>query len=81
MQQFFNIDGIVDEHKVNLASMYLYDKSLVWHHKFIKFNGEDGAWQVYEPKTEQRFGQSYEDPMGELKNLKSCFCAKLLRSI
>lgn len=40
------------------------------HQHFIKINGENVEWQVYEQAVEQRFGHIYEDPMGELKNLK-----------
>lgn len=69
-QQFFSIDNVVDDQKVKLVSMHVYDKAMVWHKKFIKLHEEDVPWQMYEQAIEQRFGQTFEDPMGELKNLK-----------
>lgn len=47
-QQFFDIDGIAEENKVRMASMHMFDKALSWHKQFIKINGEDVTWQVYE---------------------------------
>lgn len=45
-------------------------KLLVWHQQFLKVHGANVAWQVYEDAIVIRFGQVYDDPMGELKNLK-----------
>ena len=69
-KQFFRIDGVEEEMKVELASMHLYDKALTWHQQYLKKYGEGTLWEQYEEKLLERFGAIYEDPMGELMNLK-----------
>ena len=69
-KQFFRIDGTEDDMKVEFASMHLYDKALTWHQQYVKKYGEGTVWEQYEEKLLERFGAIYEDPMGELKNLK-----------
>nr|GEW28417.1 reverse transcriptase [Tanacetum cinerariifolium] len=32
--QFFHLDNVVENHKVGIASIYLYDKALDWHRNF-----------------------------------------------
>nr|GEU98041.1 reverse transcriptase [Tanacetum cinerariifolium] len=50
--------------------MHLYDKALYWHQQFVKINGDNVSWNVYVKEIMSRFGDVYEDPLVELKNLK-----------
>ena len=69
--QFFKIDNIVDDsEKIELVSMHVYDKALVWHQQFCRRFGEDCAWEVYEQEVLKRFNSILEDPLMELKKLK-----------
>nr|GFB13932.1 hypothetical protein [Tanacetum cinerariifolium] len=63
----FNVDDI---DKVNLISIHLYDKALLWHTQFIKIHEGFVDWVVYKQTILNRFRNVYEDPMSELKNLK-----------
>ncbi|GJV48609.1 putative ribonuclease H-like domain-containing protein [Tanacetum coccineum] len=69
-KQFFKIDGIVEEIKVDLASMHLYDQALVWHQQYVIKYAEGILWDKYEAKVIKRFGAIYEDPIVELKYFK-----------
>ncbi|GJR37811.1 reverse transcriptase [Tanacetum coccineum] len=69
-EQFFNLDQVTDEEKVNLISIHLYDKALFWRSKFIKNHEGLVSWEVYKQVVLARFGNIFDDPMSELKNLK-----------
>ncbi|GKF89728.1 hypothetical protein Tco_0263691 [Tanacetum coccineum] len=47
-KQFFKIDEIEEERKVELASMHLYDQALVWHQQYVKKYGDRTPWEMYE---------------------------------
>ncbi|GJW10529.1 hypothetical protein Tco_1576356 [Tanacetum coccineum] len=48
VKQFFAVDNVHEEEKVKIASIHLHDKALTWHLQFIKMQGENVAWTVYE---------------------------------
>ncbi|GKD56513.1 hypothetical protein Tco_1289900 [Tanacetum coccineum] len=67
-RQFFRIDNVQEEVKVELATMHVYDRALVWHQQFVKRYGEGCAWELYEQEILKRFGAIFEDPdMVEIK--------------
>ena len=69
-EQLFLIDQVHELEKVNLVSIHLYDKALLWHTQFIKNQGNCVSWEVYKKAILDRFGSVYDDPISELKNLK-----------
>ncbi|GJV45899.1 reverse transcriptase [Tanacetum coccineum] len=69
-QVFFNLDQVTDEEKVNLISIHLYDKALLWHCKFIKNHEGLVSWEVYKQAVLARFSNIFYDPISEFKNLK-----------
>nr|GEY85866.1 hypothetical protein [Tanacetum cinerariifolium] len=69
-RQFFKIDNVLEEMKVELATMHVYDRALTWHQQVDKRYGERCTWELYEQEALSRFGVVFEDPMVELKNLK-----------
>nr|GFB84215.1 putative mitochondrial protein [Tanacetum cinerariifolium] len=69
VKKFFILDNVRDENKLRF-SMHLYDKALYWHQQFVKINGDNVSWNVYVKEIMSRFGDVYEDPLVELKNLK-----------
>ncbi|GJY72932.1 gypsy/ty3 retroelement polyprotein [Tanacetum coccineum] len=65
-------DGITDDaQRIMLVSMHVFDKALNWHKQFIKRFGENVTWERYETKAKGRFDLVFDDPMVELKNLRS----------
>ena len=40
-EQFFKVDNVPDESKVNLISIHLYDVALMWHRNIIRLIGEN----------------------------------------
>ncbi|GJW13961.1 retrovirus-related pol polyprotein from transposon TNT 1-94 [Tanacetum coccineum] len=70
VKQFFAVDNIHEGDKVKIASIHLHDKALSWHQQFVKLQGENVVWIVYEEDILKRFGPINEDPMAELKNLR-----------
>ncbi|GJU00585.1 putative mitochondrial protein [Tanacetum coccineum] len=69
-KQFFQIDGVVDGRKVQLASMHMFDAALVWYQQYVKKYTENTPWEHFEVEVVKRFGVLYDDPIVELKNLK-----------
>ncbi|GKB58284.1 reverse transcriptase [Tanacetum coccineum] len=68
--QFFKMDDVADENRVELVSMHVYDKALIWHQQFCKRFGEDCPWNMYQKEVLKRFGLVFDDPLMELKKLK-----------
>ncbi|GJW99635.1 reverse transcriptase [Tanacetum coccineum] len=65
------VDNVPDEQKVPLISIHLFDIALMWHRQFMRLLGSDTVpWLVYRGAIMQRFGNSFDDPLGELKNCK-----------
>ncbi|GJY88377.1 retrotransposable element Tf2 [Tanacetum coccineum] len=59
-----------EDQKMRLVSMHLFDKALNWHLQFVKRFRENVPWNVYEAEILSRFGEVFDDPLVELKNLK-----------
>ncbi|GJY83096.1 putative mitochondrial protein [Tanacetum coccineum] len=66
--QLFEIDQVTDPHKVQLASIHLYDTASLWHRQFVKHMGENASWNSFKEVILLRFGSAYDDPMAEIKN-------------
>ncbi|GKF84256.1 hypothetical protein Tco_0249154, partial [Tanacetum coccineum] len=62
VKQFFAVDNIHEGDKVKIASIHLHDKALSWHQQFVKLQGENVVWIVYEEDILKRFGPINEDP-------------------
>ncbi|GJY85699.1 putative mitochondrial protein [Tanacetum coccineum] len=86
-EQFFEIDHVMDPHKVQLASIHLYDTASLWHRQFVKLMDENASWNSFKEGLIDkevtilsqkfclkaimlRFGSAYDDPMGDIKNLR-----------
>ncbi|XP_071735106.1 uncharacterized protein [Rutidosis leptorrhynchoides] len=69
-RQFFAVDQIEDDDKIRIVSIHLQGKALTWNQQFIRLNGENVDWEVYEAAIQKRFGSAIEDPLSELKNLR-----------
>lgn len=68
--QFYKVDNVADESKVNLISIHLYDIALMWHREFIRIMRYNVTWPMYREAILQRFGLAYYDPLAEIKKLK-----------
>ncbi|GJZ88290.1 putative ribonuclease H-like domain-containing protein, partial [Tanacetum coccineum] len=68
--KFFKVDGVPDERKIQLASMHMFDTSLVWYQQYMKRYPDNTLWEHFEVEVVKRFGVLYEDPIVELINLK-----------
>ncbi|XP_071712436.1 uncharacterized protein [Rutidosis leptorrhynchoides] len=69
-KQFFEVDKVEETEKVRIASIHMYKRALSWHQQFVRINGEEVDWTVYEEAVLKRFGTTVEDPLSELKNLR-----------
>lgn len=68
--KFFELDGIGDPQRVKLASIHLDGKVLLWHQTYIKRKSNViPPWDQYIKDLTARFGDLFDDPMDELKNL------------
>ncbi|GJX75665.1 reverse transcriptase [Tanacetum coccineum] len=68
--KFFLIDNTLEEEKVKIVSVYLFDKALLWHMQLLKNKGENVSWNEYKEAITLRFGLVYDDPMAAIKNAK-----------
>nr|GEZ08627.1 hypothetical protein [Tanacetum cinerariifolium] len=68
-KQFFKVDGAVDGRKVQLASMYMFDATLVWYQQYVKNYPDNTPWKHFEVEVIKQFRVLYDDPIMELKNL------------
>ncbi|GJX19436.1 putative mitochondrial protein [Tanacetum coccineum] len=69
-KQFFKVDGVPDGRKIQLASMHMFDATLVWYQQYMKKYPDNTLWEHFEVEVVKRFGVLYDDPIVELKNLK-----------
>ncbi|GKB71300.1 hypothetical protein Tco_0932712, partial [Tanacetum coccineum] len=65
-EQFFEIDQVSDPHKVQLASIHLYDTASLWHRQFVKLMGENASWNSFKEAILLRFGSAYDAYMKEM---------------
>ncbi|GKD58669.1 gypsy/ty3 retroelement polyprotein, partial [Tanacetum coccineum] len=56
--------------QVHLASLHLFDVASMWHRQYLRENGVDVPWETYKRAILQRFGNAFDDPMVELKNVR-----------
>ena len=70
VKQVFAVDNVLDEDKVKIVSIHLYDKALTWYLQFMNVRGNEVEWNVYEEAILKRFEAVNQDPMVELKNLR-----------
>nr|GEX41774.1 hypothetical protein [Tanacetum cinerariifolium] len=65
------VDNVPDDQKVYLISIHLFAIALMWHRQFLRLIGGDTMTRlVYRGAIMQRFGNSFEDPLTELKDCK-----------
>ncbi|GKF93223.1 gypsy/ty3 retroelement polyprotein [Tanacetum coccineum] len=69
-EQFFKVDGVAEDQKVNLISIHLHDIALMWHRQFVRLMGDNVPWGAYRQAILQRFGLAYDDPLAEIKKVK-----------
>ncbi|GKE44531.1 hypothetical protein Tco_1471815 [Tanacetum coccineum] len=71
-KEFFWVDGVANERKVQLASMHMFGADLVWYQQYMKKYSDNIPWEHFEVEVVKRFGVLYDDPIVELKNLSGC---------
>ncbi|GJT20659.1 hypothetical protein Tco_0890596 [Tanacetum coccineum] len=70
-EHFFKVDNVPDDRDVSLISIHLFDIALMWHRQFMRLLSSDIVpWLMYRGAIMQRFGNSLEDHLAELKNCK-----------
>nr|GEX35812.1 hypothetical protein [Tanacetum cinerariifolium] len=67
---FFAVDDVRKEDKIKIVSIHIYDRALAWHLQFVRTQGGNVSWPMYEEAILKRFGEVNQDPMAELKNLR-----------
>ncbi|GKA80211.1 retrotransposable element Tf2 [Tanacetum coccineum] len=69
-EQFFKVDGVEENQKINLISVHLHDIALMWHRKLVSLIGDNVPWGAYRQEILQRFILAYDDPLVEIKKVK-----------
>ncbi|PKA53356.1 RNA-directed DNA polymerase like [Apostasia shenzhenica] len=69
-ERFFRLAGTAAESKVELASLYLEGKALVWHQTLIQYQEPKMDWSDFKEAMLERFGPLYDDPMSEIMKLR-----------
>jgi len=71
-EQFFEVDNIVDNVRVKVASIHLNGKALLWHQSYMKNRGVGDwpHWTEYKSAITIRFGaKPFDDLLAELMKL------------
>ena len=71
--EFFELDDIMKNRKVKVASIHLSGKALVWHQSYMKgvAAGTWPPWEGYKVAILSRFGMGpFDDPLADLVKLK-----------
>nr|GEX11636.1 retrovirus-related Pol polyprotein from transposon 297 family [Tanacetum cinerariifolium] len=68
-KQFFSIDYVQEDDKVKNVSIHVYDRVVAWHLHFMRNNGDNVSWAVYEEANLKRFRGLDDGSVAELKNL------------
>ena len=69
-EQFFVIDNVTEQHKVQLVFIHLFDIASMWHRQFVQIMGENVTWPMYRTAILERFGNAFDDPMADIKNVR-----------
>ncbi|GKA46850.1 putative mitochondrial protein [Tanacetum coccineum] len=69
-EQFFLVDNVADNLKVQLASLHLFDVASIWNRQYTRPMGENVHWNNYRNAILQRFGNTFDDPVVEIKNVR-----------
>ena len=72
LDEYFEIENIMKEHKIRIVLMHLEGRALHWHQFYTKANGGLAAlrWSTYLDDMRRRFAASeFSDPMSELVSL------------
>ena len=71
-EQFFEVDSVPEHRKVQIASIHLWGRALIWHQSLMKrVVGQELTWEEYKRTILARFGASpFDDPVAELMKLK-----------
>nr|TKS09199.1 hypothetical protein D5086_0000096030 [Populus alba] len=68
--QYFEIEEVADEEKLQIASYYLDGVALYWHQNFLRSLGDQKtSWEDYVEAICYRFGEM-QDPLEELMELR-----------
>ncbi|XP_073265974.1 uncharacterized protein [Populus alba] len=68
--QYFEIEEVADDEKLQIASYYLDGVALYWHQNFLKSLGDQKtSWEDYVEAICYRFGER-QDPLEELRELR-----------
>ncbi|KAJ0937126.1 putative retrotransposon gag domain-containing protein [Helianthus annuus] len=72
VEQFFQLDKVSDATKVRLAAIHFEEKALQWYQSLTsqRVEGEVLSWTELVEALKVRFGELFDDPMTDLKNLK-----------
>nr|GEX16288.1 reverse transcriptase [Tanacetum cinerariifolium] len=59
-KQFFKVDGVPDEKKIQLASMHKFDAALVWYQQYKKKYPDNTPWKHFETGSVQTYQEAFE---------------------
>ncbi|GJU78623.1 hypothetical protein Tco_1275693 [Tanacetum coccineum] len=59
-KQFFQIDGVVDGRKVQLASMHMFDATLVWYQQYVKKYPDNTPWEHFKTGSVETYQEVFE---------------------
>ncbi|VFQ63309.1 unnamed protein product [Cuscuta campestris] len=70
VEQIFAMDDVPPDQRVKIAAIHLEGEAIAWHRSYMRdVNINNYSWTEYALALNGRFGETFEDPMGELKNL------------
>nr|XP_016447594.1 PREDICTED: uncharacterized protein LOC107772617 [Nicotiana tabacum] len=81
--QFFAIEKVDAEEKVEVATMHLEGEAIQWHLSFMRYKQylQPATWNEYVIALVERFGVDFDDLMKEIKKIKQTVSVKEYQAI
>ncbi|XP_070031857.1 uncharacterized protein [Nicotiana tomentosiformis] len=83
LSQFFAIEKVDAEEKVEVAAMHLEGEAIQWHLSFMRYKQylQPATWNEYVIALVERFGVDFDDLMKEIKKIKQTVSVKEYQAI
>lgn len=72
IEQYFSMEMVVTEEKIEVAAMQLEREAIQWHLSFMRYMQylQPTTWTEYVMDLVERFGVNFDDPMEEIKKVR-----------
>ncbi|XP_075098837.1 uncharacterized protein LOC142175749 [Nicotiana tabacum] len=83
IEQFFSMEKVPAEERVEVAAMQLEGEAIQWHLVFMRYRQylKPATWTEYVMAMMERFGVDFDDPMEEIKKIRQTGTVKEYQAV